>query len=445
MSERTSRSPGLAMHWQILIGMGAAVVVAAICKAIWGSPPADLERDAIDAWLDERTLGHIVTVTDIVGSVFLELLKMIIMPLVLASVVMSIAGLESVRRLRRLGFKTLAFYATTTLLAVVLGMIVVNTIQPGAGMGLEAAAPPDKEKLGVVDLILSMVPENLFAALTSNSAILSVIVFALIFGVAIVVLGERADPVRAFFDGLNEVMMLMTDWIMKLAPIGVFALLVSVLARTGFGIIEPLLAYMSTVLGGLLFHALVTLPLLYWFFTRRNPVDYLRALTTPLLTAFSTASSAATMPLTIEYSQKRGGVSRNVGGFVIPLGATVNMDGTALYEAVAAVFIAQAFGVDLTLGEQIIIVLTATLAAIGAAGVPSAGLVTMLIVLEAVGLPEEGYGLIVAVDRLLDMCRTTVNVWGDGIGAAILAETEGELGPMDLEIDPSVPDVKAVK
>ncbi len=423
----------LALHWQILLAMGLAVVVTLAFKAGGDAIPSGLGPEALDAWLDTQPIGIVVAIADVVGDLFIELLKMIIMPLILASVIMSIAGLDSFKKLRRLGLKTLLYYATTTLLSVIVGIIAVNAVSPGHGMGLEAAAAPDKEPTTVANLILSMVPENVFAALSSNSSILSVIVFALIFAVAIAALGERAAPVTNFFRALNEIMMRMTDWIMRLAPIGVFALLVSVLARTGFGIIGPLSAYMATVIGGLLFHALITLPLLYWLFTRRNPLNFARALTPPLLTAFSTASSAATLPLTLEYTEKRGGVPQSVGGFVLPLGATVNMDGTALYEAVAAIFIAQAFGVDLTMGQQIIIVVTATLAAIGAAGVPSAGLVTMLIVLEAVGLPKEGYGLIIAVDRLLDMFRTTVNVWGDSTGAAIIAATEGELEEMNLD------------
>lgn len=429
--------PTLALHWQILIAMLLAVAVAAGFKLAGQSPPADTPRDGIDAWLDTVPLGTVTAVTDLVGNVFLELLKMIIMPLVLASVVMSIAGLQSIQRLRRLGLKTLAFYAMTTLLAVVVGILAVNLVRPGAGMALEAAAAPDKRPTGIDDLVLSMIPENVFGALTDNSAILSVIVFGLLLGIAMTALEDRAGPVRDFFRALEAIMMRLTDWVMRLAPLGVFALLVSVLARTSFAIIEPVSLYMATVLGGLLIHSLVVLPLIYWGFTRRNPLTYARALQMPLLTAFSTASSAATMPLTLEYTEKRGGVSRNVGGFVIPLGATVNMDGTALYEAVAAVFIAQAFGIELTFGQQVIVVFTSTLAAIGAAGVPSAGLVTMLIVLEAVGLPAEGYGLIVAVDRILDMCRTSVNVWGDMVGAAVLAHSEGELGPVDLTAEPS--------
>jgi len=257
-------------------------------------------------------------------------------------------------------------------------------------------------------------------------------VLAVLLGVAMVTLGERARVVQIFFEGLNEIMMKVTEWIMALAPIGVWALLVTSLAPLGPSVIGPLFRYMLTVVVALLVHGALVLPLLYWFFTRRNPFVYVKVMNTALLTAFSTSSSSATLPLTMRSVELRGGVAPEVSRFVLPLGATVNMDGTALYESVAAIFIAQAFGIELSLGQQVIIFTTASLAAIGAAGVPSAGLVTLLIVLEAVGLPAEGYGLIVAVDRLLDMFRTTVNVWGDACGAAVMAASEKSLAPENL-------------
>jgi proton glutamate symport protein len=244
---------------------------------------------------------------------------------------------------------------------------------------------------------------------------------------------ERARPLLDFFQSLNDAMMKMADWIIKLTPVGVFALLAAVVAQTGPSIFANLGKYMVTVLLGLAVHAAITLPLLLKFVGRVNPAHYVPQLAPALTTAFSTSSSSATLPVTIDCVEDRAGVSPRVSSFVLPIGATINMDGTALYESIAAVFIAQVYGIDLTIGQQVLVFLTATLAAIGAAGIPSAGLVTMAIVLNAVGLPLEGIGMILAVDRILDMCRTTVNVWGDAVGCAVVARLEGEPIPEPLQ------------
>lgn len=421
------KKKGLDLHWQILIAMVAGIAVALLTKATYD-------------WHSTTDFAHyLFTFCDIVGGLFMKLLKMIIMPLIFASVVSSITSMPDSTALRSVGGKALLFYATTTALAVVTGILVVNLINPGEGLGLEAQAAPDKEPGSIADLILAMVPDNIFGALASNSSILSVIVFGLLFALGILAVGKRAAPLARGVDALGEVMMKLTVWIIQLTPYGVFALIVTTLLKTGndlstdADLFLKLGAYMLTVIGALLIHATIVLPLLYSVLTKRSPLNFARAMKVPLLTAFGTASSSATLPLTMQAAELRGGVSPRISGFVLPLGATVNMDGTALYESVAAIFIAQAFGIDLSLGDQVIIFLTATLAAIGAAGIPSAGLVTMLIVLESVGLPKEGYGLIVAVDRLLDMCRTTVNVWGDSIGSAVVAAQEDELGPENID------------
>ena len=285
---------------------------------------------------------------------------------------------------------------------------------------------PTAEPVPLADVVLGIFPGNLLQAFV-NGDVLGIIFFALFFGIALSLIGAPGKPVFAFVDGLFQGIMKMTDVIMWTAPIGVAALLGKLAAEMGPEALTRLAWYMATVLAGLMIHGAVVLPALLVFFGRTNPLRFARAVAKPLITAFSTASSSATLPVSIEAVEKNAGVSNRVASFVLPLGATINMDGTALYEAVAAMFIAQIYGIDLSLGDQIVIFLTATLAAIGAAGIPSAGLVTMLLVLRAVGLPDEGIGLIVGVDRLLDMVRTTVNVWGDLVGARIVAGTEGEV------------------
>jgi Na+/H+-dicarboxylate symporter len=305
-------------------------------------------------------------------------------------------------------------------------MVFVNVIQPGKGIDLSQAAPPEIEPGSVSDVVLSMVPENIFESLSSASGLLAVIFFSILVGVATALVGEPAKPFRSFFVSAERVVLRITEWILLLTPIGVGALLYTAIVDLPPGELARLPLYVGTVVGALATHALVTLPLLLWLVGRRNPFKALGAMFPALATAFSTASSSATLPKTMECAEQRAGVSPRVTGFVLPLGATVNMDGTALYEAVAAIFVAQAYGMDLTFGSQLLVFLTATLAAIGAAGVPSAGLVTMVIVFETVGLPIEGIGIILAVDRILDMLRTTVNVWGDSCGSMVLDRWFGD-------------------
>jgi Na+/H+-dicarboxylate symporter len=367
------------------------------------------------------------------GTLFLKALKMIIVPLIMASMIVGITGLGDVRRLGRVGGLTVLYYATTTALAVGLGIILVNVFRPGAGLGLTASVTPDvvmgKEAMGFTDIVLSFVSDNIFKSMAELD-ILPIIVFSLLLGGILTTLGRDGEPVIAFFNGLNEAIMKMVHLLMFTAPLGVFGLVAGRFARAGdLGeLIGGLGKYMATVLVGLGIHGFVVLPLILWLFARRNPWRYLVNMATPLLTAFSTASSSATLPLTIEATEERNGVSRQSAYFVLPLGATLNMDGTALYESVAAIFIAQAVGIELTLAQQVMIFLTATLAAVGAAGIPQAGLVTMVIVLRAVGLPLEGIGLILAVDWLLDRFRTAINVWGDACGAGVIDRVLQTLG-----------------
>ncbi|NIP27493.1 MAG: cation:dicarboxylase symporter family transporter [Phycisphaerae bacterium] len=373
-------------------------------------------------------LGEKAEHLKIVGDMFIKLLKMIIIPLILASMVAGIISLGDARRLGRIGLKTFVYYMATTLLAVTVGLLLVNLIKPGVGVDMGAEAAVDmagRETPSLGSIIKDIIPENPIAAMAENK-VLSVIFLSLLLGIAISRIGEKARPLMALFESFNAVMMKITDWIMLLAPVGVFALIAYTIGTMGLSVLRPLAVYMLTVILGLSIHAVITLPVLLSLFGKYSPLKFIRDMFSAVATAFSTASSAATLPITMECLRENTGVSNKVASFVLPLGATVNMDGTALYEAVAAMFIAQAYGISLNIGQQLVIMLTATLASIGAAAIPGAGLVTMVIVLKAVNLPEEGIGMILAVDRILDMMRTAVNVWGDACGTTVVARLEGE-------------------
>ncbi len=359
------------------------------------------------------------------GKLFLDALKMTIVPLIAAAVITGVASLGDIRKLGRLGGFTLIYYASTTALAVLTGLIVVNLIQPGVGIETHTLMLPDdianREPTGFSDIIGELVQPNLIAA-AAETKLLPVIVFCLVFAAALTTIGEKGKPVLAFFEGLNEVMMKLVIWLMYLAPIGIFALIAARLGSAGGGEaflqeIKSVGLYVITVILGLSIHFLILFAVLSLFSQRG--LNYLRSLARALFTAFGTASSSATLPLTMECA-KESGVNPKAVRFVLPLGATVNMDGTALYEAIAVMFIAQAYNIPMDMTQQIVIFVTATLAAIGAAGIPQAGLVTMLIVLSAVNLPAEGIALLLAVDWFLDRIRTTVNVWGDSVGAAVM-------------------------
>jgi len=389
---------------RLLLAMLVAIVAGGLAGFIWGESMLSV------AWL---------------GSLFLTMLKMLIVPLVAASIITGVAGLGDVRKLGRMGGLSVGYYACTTLIAVSIGLLMANLWQPGVGVDLNSGAVAPKPGAGdvsITDLILSLVHPNIIDA-AAHMKLLPIIVFCILLAAALSTLGDKGKPVIAFFEGLNAAMMQIVEWVMVFAPIGVFALIASKLGSAGGGEafvaqLAGLAKYALAVISGLLTHAAV-LCLLLAMVARRSIGDYLKHLATPLMTAFSTASSSATLPLTLE-GVKAAGVDARARRFVLPLGATINMDGTALYEAVAVLFIAQAYGIDLSFGQQMLVLLTATMAAIGAAGIPEAGLVTMVIVLEAVGLPLDGIGLLLAIDWFLDRCRTTVNVFGDTVGAAVV-------------------------
>jgi Na+/H+-dicarboxylate symporter len=410
----------LALHHWILIGM---VVGAGI-----GLPLNLLAaREAIDpSW--PRLAADI---GEQLGTLFLRLLQMVVVPLIVSSLVTGVTGMGSVERLGKLGGRTFGFYITTSLAAIVTGLVMVNLLQPGAGNVLAAddgsvvapsvAADSDRSLLGILwDQVLRMVPKNPLAA-AADGDMLPIIFFSLLVGVFINMVGGKQGALLGnIFEAGFEVMMRMTMFVIRLAPFGVFGFMIFAAADKGPEVFSTLAMYMLTVFLALCFHAFVTLPTLLWVLARRSPIELAKAMSPALVTAFSTASSNATLPLTMSSIETRAGVDPRTASFVLPLGATINMDGTALYEAVAVLFIAQALGNDLTLAQQILVAFTALLASIGAAGIPHAGTVMMVVVLEAVGLPVTAVGLILAVDRVLDMCRTTVNVWSDSICAAVV-------------------------
>ena len=370
---------------------------------------------------------NITAFAKFVGDMFLRMLKMITVPLIITSLITGVAGLGSSKRLGAMFGRTLLYYAVTSLLAIITGLVIVNIIRPGIGAnlpgGTEQIQGGADESLGgiLLGLLERLVPSNPIAAV-ADGQFLSIITFSVLFGVFLVRTGgTAADFLRNFFQATFDVIMNMTLAIIRLAPIGVLGFMVYATSSQGLTIFITLAWYMLAVFLSLLIHATIILPLLVKYVAKRSPLEYAKAMSPALMTAFSTASSNGTLPLTISCVEKRAEIPSRVSSFVLPLGATVNMDGTALYEAVAVVFIAQAYHGDITLAQQIIVAITALLASVGAAGIPHAGLVMMAIVLQAVNLPLEAQGIIIAVDRVLDMLRTSVNVWSDSCGCAVIA------------------------
>lgn len=422
----------IALHWQILI----AIVLAAIAGWLAGT----------DGGIGSFTFYGLF---NFLGTLFLNALKMIIVPLIFSSIVVGIAGIGRGGDLGKLGGKTVGLYMMTGLIAVLIGLVYVNLVKPGLADGepvreelaLEAARQQVKANvtdgggLGeLVNLFVRMVPENVVEAASSNGNLLALIFFAILFGFFITrVSDEYAEPQYNFWNGLFQIMMRITEFVMKFAPIGVFGLVAAVVAETGFDAVRPLGIFALTVVAALLTHALVVMPLLIWLLARVNPWKLYRAISPALLTAFSTASSSGTLPITMDCVEKNVGVSNRTSSFVLPLGATVNMNGTALYECIAVMFLAQAYGLNLTFTTQFVIVLSALVTSIGVAGVPSASIVAIGMILGAVGMPLEAMGVLFVFDRVLDMLRTSVNVLGDGAAATIVARMQGEEGLMEVK------------
>ncbi|WP_430927438.1 dicarboxylate/amino acid:cation symporter [Polaribacter marinivivus] len=439
----------LALHWKILIGMVLGILFGLGMTTINGG------AQFIANWINPF------------GTIFVKLLKLIAVPLIIASLVKGISDLKDISKFKNIGLRTIGIYIVTTVIAISIGLLLVNIVQPGNGISEETItkltdtyansggvqskiAEASKQKSsGPLQFLVDMVPDNALKAMSENKSMLQVIFFTIFLGISMLLIGEkRAKPLKDFFDSLNEVVLKMVDLIMLFAPYAVFALLANVVVSSNDpDLLVALLKYAMTVVGGLLL--MITIYMIFVsIFTKKNPLWFLKQLSPAQLLAFSTSSSAATLPVTMERVEEHIGVDKEVSSFVLPVGATINMDGTSLYQAVAAVFIAQALGFELSFVDQLMIVLTALLASIGSAAVPGAGMVMLVIVLEAVNFPADklaiGLALIFAVDRPLDMCRTVVNVTGDATVSALVAMSVGKLhdNPVAKNWDDNYDEVK---
>ncbi|MFZ2429786.1 MAG: dicarboxylate/amino acid:cation symporter [Lutibacter sp.] len=416
----------IALHWQILLGMVLGVAVGLIMTQFEGG------KEIVQDWIKP------------LGTIFINSLKLIAVPLILASLIKGVSDLKDISKLSKMGGRTIALYIITTVIAVSIGLLLVNIIKPGESISentrqelvqnysgdtqkyKEEAAI--QQETGPLQSLVDIVPDNIFGAASDNKNMLQVIFFALIFGIGLILIPEeKSTPVKNFFDGFNEVILKIIDLIMLAAPYGVFALLTALVVESpSLDLFKALIWYAFTVILGLAM-ILVFYYSLVWTITKKSPSFFFKGISPAQLLAFSTSSSAATLPVTMERVTEHLGVDEEVSSFVLPIGATINMDGTSLYQAVAAVFIAQAFGMELSLSVQLGIIVTATLASIGSAAVPGAGMVMLVIVLAQAGIPEAGLALIFAIDRPLDMCRTTINVTGDAVVSMIVAKSLGKL------------------
>lgn len=419
----------LALHWQIIIGMVAGVLFGIIALQFSGG------KELVVDWVQPF------------GTIFINLLKLIAVPLIVTSLLMGISGMKDISQFSKMGGRTLVFYIATTIIAITIGLLLVNIIKPGSFISPETTAEltsafssqtsstidvaKKEAESGPLQPLVDLVPDNIFLALSNNGSMLQVIFFIIFFGIGLILIPEETSaPVRNFFNGVNEIIMKMIDIIMLAAPYGVFALMAALIVNSPSAeIFTALGIYAITVLLGLSILLLVVYPLMVRIFTKGKLKGFLKKIAPAQLVAFSSSSSAATLPVTMERVSEHIGVDEEVSSFVLPIGATINMDGTALYQGVAAVFIAQVFGYDLNLGAQLSILLTATLASIGAAAVPSAGILMLVIVLESVGVDPAGIALIFAVDRPLDMCRTVVNITSDSAVAVSIAAGMDKLHP----------------
>jgi len=412
----------LKLHWKIIIGM--------IVGIMWGI------LSLISDWPETFTIHWIKPF----GDIFINLLKMIAVPLVFTSLIVGISNLKDIKRLSNLGGKTILFYTTTTVFAITIGLLIVNIMQPGKGLPqeikddlisnygkeiekhIEQAAKV--KETGPLKPLVDIFPSNIWAAATDNSKMLQIVFFAMIIGIALISIDRvHAKAVSSFFDSFNEVLLKIVEYIMAYAPYGVFALIATLVVQMhSLELLNEVAKYSLTVIAGLLIMMLIIYPLILKIFTDVSPFYFFKGIRPAQLMAFSTSSSSATLPVTMKNVEKNLQVSEEVSSFVLPVGSTINMDGTSLYQAVAAVFIANTFGIDLTLAQQLGILLTALLASVGAAGVPGAGIVMLAVVLEAEGIPQQGIALILATDRILDMCRTTINVTGDAMVATVLGK-----------------------
>ncbi|EID72162.1 dicarboxylate/amino acid:cation symporter [Imtechella halotolerans] len=422
----------LALHWQILLGMALGVVFALIMSQF------DFGKQFVSDWIKPF------------GNIFINALKLIAVPLILASLIKGVSDLKDISKLSQMGGRTIGIYLITTVIAVSIGLAVVNIVQPGKTISEQTrnelmenykgdadsriSQAEKQREAGPLQALEDLVPSNIFKAASDNGNMLQVIFFAIFFGIGLILIPEaQSQPVKAFFDGFNEVILKLIDLIMLAAPYGVFALLAALVVEApSADLFKALGMYAISVLIGLALMMAVYATIVY-IFTKKTPKFFFNGIAPAQLLGFSTSSSAATLPVTMERVEDHLGVEEEVTSFVLPIGATINMDGTSLYQAVAAVFIAQAFGMDLSFAAQLGIIATATLASIGSAAVPGAGMVMLVIVLAQAGIPEAGLALIFAVDRPLDMCRTTVNITGDAAVSMVVAKSVGKLGDPKVE------------
>ncbi len=424
----------LKLHWQILIALLIAVLIGVIVQLSGASTESGF-------------VGGLIFVSDFVGKLFLNALKMIVLPLIVTSIILGILNIGGDKNFGRLGLKTVAFYLSTSFLAVVVGLLIVNGLQPGdvpdeVRTKMEAQAVAADDFMGAAEgksgadfamVLLRMFPTNIFDAAADNGQLLGVIVFSLLFGFFVTKLNdEHQQTQHKFWESLNGAITKMTDFIIRFAPLGVLGLVTPIIINTGWDLFRVMITFALTVLLALGTHFLVTMPIILSVVARVNPLNHYRAMASALLTAFSTASSASTLPVTMKCVNQNAGVSKRITSFTLPLGATVNMDGTALYECVVVIFLAQLYGIEMGLMTQFTVVIMALLTSIGVAGIPSASLVAIVVILGAVGFPPEiigqGVGIVLVVDRILDMTRTAVNIFGDSVGAVTIARTEGEEG-----------------
>lgn len=449
MSERKKKK--LALHWKILIGMALGVVFSLLLLSTsWGSSMTTYLVNGEETPINKAELFVRHWIKPF-GNMFINALKLIAVPLILGSLIKGVSDLKDISKLSKMGLRTIMTYLATTIIAVSIGLIIVNIVQPGKTISSETRdvllenysgkaqekikSASEQKESGPLRALEDLIPDNIFAAATDNGNMLQVIVFAIFFGIGLILISDdKSAPVKAFFDGFNEVILKLIDLIMLVAPIGVFALMAGLVVESpSQDLFVGLFWYAISVVIGLLL-MIIIYTLLIYVFTRKTPKFFLNGISPAQLLAFSTSSSAATLPVTMERVEEHLGVKEEVTSFVLPIGATINMDGTSLYQAVAAIFIAQVFGMDLDLYAQLGIIATATLASIGSAAVPGAGMVMLVIVLAQAGIPEAGLALIFAIDRPLDMLRTTVNVTGDAAVSMIIAKSVGKLG------DPQVRD-----
>jgi len=449
MSEKKKKK--LALHWKILIGMALGVVFSLLLLSTsWGSSMTTYLVNGEETPINKAELFVRHWIKPF-GNMFINALKLIAVPLILGSLIKGVSDLKDISKLSKMGLRTIMTYLATTIIAVSIGLIIVNIVQPGKTISSETRdvllenysgkaqekikSASEQKESGPLRALEDLIPDNIFAAATDNGNMLQVIVFAIFFGIGLILISDdKSAPVKAFFDGFNEVILKLIDLIMLVAPIGVFALMAGLVVESpSQDLFVGLFWYAISVVIGLLL-MIIIYTLLVYVFTRKTPKFFLNGISPAQLLAFSTSSSAATLPVTMERVEEHLGVKEEVTSFVLPIGATINMDGTSLYQAVAAIFIAQVFGMDLDLYAQLGIIATATLASIGSAAVPGAGMVMLVIVLAQAGIPEAGLALIFAIDRPLDMLRTTVNVTGDAAVSMIIAKSVGKLG------DPQVRD-----